>query len=273
MSRKPTGSVRGLAALFLAAVVIIGVDSMLRDALRPAAFYSGWALLVCLVLLALYNIRKKLPSPPLISSRIWLRAHVLGGYLAALLFLVHAGVRAPTGGLETVLYVSFALLVITGITGSLLSRSFAKRLTTSGQEIIFERIPIIRRSLGDEARSLCLNSVVPLESRVLATFYRERLRDFFAAPRHIIHHIFNSKRPLNNLLRELRGVRRFAGDTQVNILQNIEDLIVTKDKLDYQYALQLVLKGWLFIHIPTTVVVIGLMLLHVRLVYGFTGGL
>jgi len=49
-------------------------------------------------------------------------------------------------------------------------------------------------------------------------------------------------------------------------------LVRQKDGLDYHYALQLVLKGWLFTHIPLTYSLLLLTLVHVVLVFAFSGG-
>ena len=46
-----------------------------------------------------------------------------------------------------------------------------------------------------------------------------------------------------------------------------------KNELDYQYALQGVLKGWLFIHIPLTYGMLLLAITHLVLAYAFSGGL
>ena len=46
-----------------------------------------------------------------------------------------------------------------------------------------------------------------------------------------------------------------------------------KDDLDYQWARQMLLKGWLFIHIPLTFSLLVLVALHIFVVYGFRGNL
>jgi peptidoglycan biosynthesis protein MviN/MurJ (putative lipid II flippase) len=48
-------------------------------------------------------------------------------------------------------------------------------------------------------------------------------------------------------------------------------LVERKDQVDYAHALQTVLKGWLFVHIPATYGLILLAMLHVLLVYSFGG--
>jgi len=54
--------------------------------------------------------------------------------------------------------------------------------------------------------------------------------------------------------------------------ERLADLVRQKDGLDYHRALQLTLKGWLFIHIPFTYSLLLFIVVHVVLVLGFSGG-
>jgi hypothetical protein len=45
-----------------------------------------------------------------------------------------------------------------------------------------------------------------------------------------------------------------------------------KDGLDYHQALQFMLRGWLFIHIPLTYSLMIFSVMHIVLVYAFSGG-
>ena len=55
-------------------------------------------------------------------------------------------------------------------------------------------------------------------------------------------------------------------------LARLGDLVRQKDGLDHQYALQSILKWWLFIHIPLTYSLLIATGLHVVLVHGFSLG-
>ena len=46
-----------------------------------------------------------------------------------------------------------------------------------------------------------------------------------------------------------------------------------EDDLDYRWAQQLALRGWLFFHVPLTYALMAVALLHVLLALGFAGDL
>ena len=55
-------------------------------------------------------------------------------------------------------------------------------------------------------------------------------------------------------------------------MRQIADLVRQKDGLDYHHSLQLTLKLWLFAHIPLTYSLLIFSVVHVVLVYAFSGG-
>jgi peptidoglycan biosynthesis protein MviN/MurJ (putative lipid II flippase) len=55
-------------------------------------------------------------------------------------------------------------------------------------------------------------------------------------------------------------------------IEKLAQLVRQKDGLDYHRALQLALRLWLFIHIPLTYGLMVFTVLHVVLVFGFSGG-
>ena len=59
---------------------------------------------------------------------------------------------------------------------------------------------------------------------------------------------------------------------EIGSTQKIAQLVRQKDGLDYHQALQLLLRGWLFIHIPLTYSLLIFSLMHLVLVYAFSGG-
>ena len=56
------------------------------------------------------------------------------------------------------------------------------------------------------------------------------------------------------------------------VLEKLAQLVRRKDGLDYHHALQTALKLWLFAHVPLTYSLIIFSLLHIVLVYAFSGG-
>jgi len=236
------------------------------------AYLSGWALFGLMLLLTAYNARKKLPFLPLLSSRAWLEFHVYAGLFTAVLFGLHIRGRVPTGLFEMSLAMLFVLVTASGIVGLFLTRVLPARLTTAGGEVPFERIPAIRSSLKAQAETLALQSAPESRSTILADFYLRRLKEFFDGPRNFWPHVFEVRRPLNRLLREVGDLNRYLTEKDRAALGQLETLVRQKNGLDYHRALQLVLKGWLFVHIPLTYSLLLVTAVHIVLVFAFAGG-
>ncbi len=83
------------------------------------------------------------------------------------------------------------------------------------------------------------------------------------------YHLCESRLPLTSLQRSVQGLEHYLGSNESSKLQELKTLIEQKDTLDYHYALQRVLKGWLFIHIPLSMVFMLLLVLHIVLALSF----
>ena len=73
---------RTLTLALIGGVLIIASDWIARGALMQTAYISGWAMLALMLLLAAYNVRKKLSVIPLFSSSAWLQVHVYAGLVS-----------------------------------------------------------------------------------------------------------------------------------------------------------------------------------------------
>ncbi len=262
---------RHVAITVVIAAILATLDYHYDLAMRDASFLSGWLLAAGLVLLALYNIRKKLPFLPLLKSAQWLQLHIYVGWLVILLFLLHTGFRLPSGPLEIVLWALFVAVAGSGVAGIALSRSVPRRLRLHGERIIFERIPQFRARLAAEVEELAMRSVKETSSNAIADCYAVRLLPYFAGPRNFNAHLRGSQEPLLRLRREIKSIERYLSKEGKEILAEIESRVVAKHNLDYQHVWQLVLKGWLFVHIPLTYSLVLFGAVHIVLVYAFAG--
>jgi len=271
MSRAPRKALPGI--LFIVCAVILTLWNCLRGpGLANNAYATGWILLGLMVFLALFNVRKKLPAPHLGRGRSWLKAHLYAGLFTVIAYALHAGFRWPTGILEGTLAALYYGLFLTGLLGWYLSRSFAKRMTTRGNEVIFEQIPAERKAVAESIRQLALESVTGTGESSIADFYERSLMGFLDGQKNRMLHLGESSRPLVALQREMKNLRRYLDADGKESLAQIEALVERKDALDYHAALQGLLKGWLFIHIPLTWMLMAILLLHVLVVYAFSGG-
>jgi hypothetical protein len=262
-------------AAVLCAVTLIGwlAFAVLEVSLQPVAIWTGWLLMAFMVALALFNLRKKLPFLPLGTAFGWMEFHSYAGIASIVLFFAHAGLDIPNGGLDRLLAGFFFAVAGSGLVGLGLTRALPVRLSTRGEVVLFERIPSLRRELHEEVETLVLSSAGDVGATTIADFYAARLDAFLRKPRHIIHHLLDSPRPYRALDREIAALERYAIDREQSVLSEIRERVRLKDDLDYQYAQQAVLKGWLFLHIPTTYGLLATSLLHAAVVTRFHGSL
>jgi len=240
--------------------------------LRNLTYFTGWALLAVMLFLTLYNARKKLPFLPLGRSGTWLQLHAYVGYFSAVLFLAHLSWRPPGGWFGATLAALYVAVAGSGILGLWWSRRVPRRLTDGGGEVLFERIPVIRRELQTRAEALALRSVQAGGTMAIAEFYRLHLADFFRASRNLVAHLSGLSEPANAWRGRLEDLGRFLTPDQNQQLRELSDLVRQKDGLDRQYALQWSLKAWLFVHVPLTYSLLLATGLHIILVHGFSLG-
>jgi hypothetical protein len=250
--------------------VIVG-ESVSRG-LRTTGRLSGWLLLSLVVLLMLFSARKKVPFLPLGSVAAWLDWHAAWGVVSLAVFGVHSGWRLPNGNLEIALSTMFLIVTLTGVLGLWLSRTFARRLATRGQEVIFERIPALRREIRENAEALLLAAAEKRGGTSVGVFYAQRLLPFFERPRNSAAHLLNSDRPLRLLLAEMSALERYLEESERDTLETFRELVAMKDDLDYHRALQGALKAWLFVHVPASWSLLILAFVHGALAQVFAAG-
>jgi hypothetical protein len=257
--------------VLFAGFFILLLFSVASASLRSTSFLTGWLLFIVVIFLALYNGRKKLPFLPLGSSALWLNLHLYGGWLAFFLFALHLYPRGAQSLFGMILAGLFLLVALSGVVGIVLSRNFAGRLTTRGGEVIYERIPILRKEIREKAEELAIRSIHEADTQTIGQFYTQRLQPFLSGPKHFFRHLVESGAPWAKLQADMKGLERYLNDTEMEILNQLKELLRAKDDLDYHFALQSVLKYWLFVHIPVTFALLLFTFVHIALVQFFFG--
>jgi len=273
MTAKASRRCTQLVVLAFGAGILLLLARSSAAALRNPSFVTGWCLAALVVGLLLLNLRKSLPFLPLGSAAAWLQVHLQLGALGVILFFEHIGWRLPTGGLEGMLALVFTGTCFSGVVGLVLSRVLPPRMARRGEPVIFERLPMLRRELYGRVETLVHDSIQQTGSTTIAAFFHTRLMGFLGRPRHFWHHLVESRGPWHSLEQEFANLDRYLNAEERRIVAEIVELARQKDHLDYQRAVQLVLKGWLFVHIPLGFSMGVLLLLHVVLVYAFMGGI
>lgn len=263
---------RNISIFLVVAILALMLATVSSIALRDTARLSGWVVLALVILLASYNVRKKLPFLPLGSASTWLQFHIYAALLSGVLFGIHVDWSFPNGLFESILALLFAGTFFSGVFGLFVSRTLTKRLTTQGKEVLFERISVYRSHLQGEVEEIVLRCLAENDSTTITQFYADRLRPFFAEVRNFWQHLLQSHRPRQALLSEIKSFDRFLNPAERQSMSEIAGRVKAKDDLDYQYALQATLKYWLFVHVPLTYALLVFAAFHTLLVHAFSGG-
>lgn len=240
--------------------------------LSSSTFTTGYLLLIAVTFLALYNLRKKLPSLPLGSSAAWLQWHLYVGMASMGVFALHIGPRWPNGMLDLLLAATYLATVASGLVGLYLTRTIPAQLTRVGTELVYERIAGQRGLLRRQAGELVLQAATNSGTTTLADFFAERMYDFFYRPRGIRYMLRPTTALRRNIARELRDVRRYLSEQEQAACEKLFTLVRRKDDMDFHEARQKLLKLWLFVHIGLSYALLSLAVVHALLAHAFHGG-
>jgi len=243
-----------------------------HQSLRPASLTTGYLLLAAVLFLALYNLRKKLPQLPFGRASTWLQAHIYVGLGTLAIFAMHLGPKLPTGRLDIALAIVYLLTFFSGLLGLYWTRTIPAQITRIGEEILHEKIPFFRQQVARQAEQSVLDSVAASGATTLADFFSTRLADFFERPRGWQYQLRPTSKLRRALMGEMQNLRRYLTEHEQTACEKLFALVRKKDDLDYLEAKQNLLKGWLFLHIGLSALLVMLALLHGLLAHAFYGG-
>ena len=243
-----------------------------RDRLGDTATTTGWTLLTATAGLYLLSLRKQLSHARWGYVASWLQVHVYLGTFASIVFLMHVG-WPVRGWFEIALASCFAIVAASGIGLGLLSRQTPRKLAALAIDHRPEAIPSLRAHIAREAHAVALGSATLGEGATLAEYYQRRLLPFFQAPRSWMYHWLPSGIERRRLLRELDDLERYLAEAGSARRAQLAVMVVSKDDLDYQYALQTRLRMCYALHMALTWALALMVGVHVVLVYRFQGAL
>jgi len=243
-----------------------------RERLGDAATLTGWTLLVSTAGLYLLTFRKQFITARLGPVSAWLQLHVYMGTFASCVFLMHIG-WPVRGYFEMVLAASFVIVAVSGIVLGVMSRRTPRRLAALAVDHRLEAIPALRVTVAHQAHSAALASAQLGEGATLAEYYQQRLLPFFQSPRNLVYHLLPNGLQRRRLLRELDELQRYLAEAGNASRNQLARLVVAKDDLDYQYALQARLRMLYAWHVSLTWALALMIGVHVVLVYRFQGAL
>ena len=260
----------GFFLLFVASIGVWGVCSFWKMTLRPGAVYIGSLLAFLILFLTLFNARKKIPFIPLFKVSTWTQLHIYVGYFSLIVFLFHLDFSWPNGLVEQLLAITFTAVTLSGVLGLFLSRWLPRRLTHSGESLVFERIPCYRRQVREEAEELVLQAEKESASSSLSDLYVDHLDCYFRSRPGVLTAVLPLPLPYRQILGKVISVQRYLNTGEKESMEKLSSLIEAKRNMDYQDSAQRLLKLWLFVHIPLTYCLLLLSAVHIyfALYYG-----
>jgi hypothetical protein len=267
--RSALGSQRTALTALIASLLVLLVW-LQRSGLQNSSFTTGYALFAAIIALVAFHWRKQAPSLPLGKVSVWLRYHVYLGYLTIVLFGLHVGFRLPSGIFESALFGVFLFVASSGLYGLYLSRTAPRQLRLLPEEVVYELIPQARREVQQETRRIISTAT---DSTALADFYKVKLAPFIEQRRGLLYFLYPNSRRRRKLTSDLRELHRYLNESQRQAALALERLLGRKDDLDFQAALQIRLKLWMYGHIGFSYSLLLLGAVHGLVAHAFQGGL
>lgn len=231
------------------------------------SFLTGYILAILALSLGFLAIRKRLPGLPIGSASTWLKVHVTSGVVLLFVFWLHLGTIWPSGPFEQIFALSFYLLIGSGLVGRLLQKGLPLVLASTGGEVILERIPREVIRIREQIEDLLIECSAETGELSLALAYEESLAWYFRRPRFVLSSIFGLPRGRHWFNNQAAILERSLSSNQQPYLDQVKILASRKYFLDQHYALQNILKYWLFLHIPAAVFFYVFAIWHTVLVH------
>jgi hypothetical protein len=256
-------AVLGLASLVIFLFFALGGDYQPDSA---AGMGFGIAAAAALFIVMLYSIRRSLPAVRVLGrTKTYLDVHIHGGLLFMLLVLVHTGFGVPAGPLLIVLWVLSLWVVVSGLVGLALQRSVPRMLDAASTfEVNLKRIPELVVELRSRAEKLAMRAGPGAQS-----YYARELAPDMEMPRSTLSSLLGFSRIQNYRSQEFEILKRTLPPESGPMLDEMFQLHGTKLQMDLHYTMQRLLRFWLYFHLPTAIVLIGLVVLHVFFVVYF----
>lgn len=226
---------------------------------RLGGLAFGTAAALLFVNAGLYPWRRRWQARPLGTARRWLLLHSYGSTLAMLFVLLHMGLQWPAGIMGWLLLLLSAWTTATGLAGVWIQRTIPRLLVSRvAVEAIYERIPQLVRGLVAEADLLMEGA-----ADALAKVYASEIRPSLSSPRGSVEWLTGSTKARAQAAAPLERLRAFLGVADQSRVDDLMTIIHDKTDLDAHLSLQRVLRGWLVLHVPPAIALLGVIATHV----------
>ncbi len=252
-----------LLATLLACVIYV-LNRIFSDVL-PGNVWGlsyGAGALILMVGAALYGFRRRMvrlsAEYKLGRSFTWVQFHVYGGTLFLLLLFMHTGFQLPSGALYWWLWSLSIWVTLSGVMGVFLQKWIPSILSSGlSIEVISDRIP----ELVEEARKQAA-TLVETCSQPVADFYHRRVKRSLSRPLPSITYLFDITGGIQRKTKQFQFLRTILPEDDQTKLTELEKIYKSKLEMDAHHTLQRLLKWWMYAHLPASIVLIVLVLIH-----------
>ncbi len=246
-------------------LALLGANVTL-DELRSGNAWSlgyGGAAAALLVATSIYGARRRLPR---VTSKLglgraqsWLRFHLAAGGLFLLLVLMHSGFSWPTGMLTRWLLVVSVWTVGSGWLGHLIQRWIPRALTSGlSIEVLYERIPELVAALREDGERLAAECCEPVRE-----LHRREVAPQLERPRRRWLYLWDTTGGQRSRLAQFDYLHRLLSPEDAEQLRELERIYRTKLEIDSHFTLQPLLRGWLHLHAPVSLLLLSLAAIHI----------
>lgn len=236
----------------------------------PGNFWGltfGTTAAVLFVAVALYGIRRRTMNTSsrlmLGSANTWLQIHLYGGTLFLLLLLFHTTFSLPKGAFNWWLWILSVWVVISGLIGVALQKIIPQLLSSAlSIEIRADRVD----ELVNELRGKAEAEIAEAPSAI-RDYYQRNIAPDMSRPTLRPGFFKDITGGIQTKTRQMDYLKQFLSDEDKRKLDNLERIYRSKLECDAHYTLQKPLRLWLIAHLPMSIVLFALVLIHLFIVF------
>lgn len=200
------------------------------------------------------NARKNLGQ-----AQDWVQFHLYAGTLSALLVLMHSGFHVPSGALNWWLWFLSLWVTASGFLGVLVQKIIPRILCSAlSVEVLYDRIPELVSQIRTSAEELIVTCTDPIRD-----FYGRNIAASLASPESRLMYYLDITGGIQSGIRQFEYLRRVLSAEEKMKLDKLESMYRTKLEIDAHYTLQKALRWWLYTHVPVSLVLLIMIVIHI----------
>jgi len=226
---------------------------------------------VAILLLMYYGMRKRSYTAKHWSLRAWLSFHVYIGTMTLLLVPLHAGFKFGFD-IHTLAYVLLVMVVGSGIVGAALYLLLPRRFEPFGEELTYP----LGQSTDEELRKIIrqMRALAIDKSQEFAEACQTEI-EYGIPKRHVGWGLLWRKSATAALvatqIEAFQDYLQHIPEVEHEAFQNLARLATQKRDLEHrmvaQMRLQNLLEAWLYIHLPVSLVMFVVVIIHILVVF------